>query len=165
MVQVCCLIGNNFFQVSQDLQIYRFSNIMVIHNAKADMATFLTSPCECITLNHKIWKITKIFAMHKSNIWSDSWDLIFKNFQNLTLNKANLRDLIALTDLVILLKLDSNCQFFIPWPWIWWMTLKKQYDTSFILSQILCIISKPLVNLNLSYSPETLNSGKNSPVT
>ena len=38
------------------------------------------------------------------------------------------------------------------------MTLKKQKDTSFIQSQALCIISKPLVNSN---SPETLNSGQN----
>ena len=30
-----------------------------------------------------------------------------------------------------------------------------------MLLQTLCIISYPLVNLNLSYSPETLNSGQN----
>ena len=38
----------------------------------------------------------------------------------------NLRDLIASTGLVILLKLDSNHRFFSPWdPEIWWMTKKK----------------------------------------
>ena len=41
-------------------------------------------------------------------------------------NKANLRDLIAATGLVILLKLDSNRQFFSPCDLeIWWMTPKN----------------------------------------
>ena len=40
------------------------------------------------------------------------------------MNKANLRDLITATGLVILLKLDSNCWFFSPCDLeIWWMTL------------------------------------------
>ena len=42
------------------------------------------------------------------------------------LNKANLRDLIAATGLVILLKLDSNHRFFSPCDLeIWWMTSKN----------------------------------------
>ena len=41
-------------------------------------------------------------------------------------NKANLKDLIAATGLVILLKLDSNCRFFSPCDLeIWWMTQKN----------------------------------------
>ena len=41
------------------------------------------------------------------------------------INKANLRDLIAATGLVILLKLDSNRRFFSPCDLeIWWMTQK-----------------------------------------
>ena len=41
-------------------------------------------------------------------------------------NKANLRDLIAATGLVILLKMDSNHWFFSPCdPEIWWMTPKN----------------------------------------
>ena len=41
-------------------------------------------------------------------------------------NKANLRDLIAATGLVIVLKLDSNHRFFSPCDLeIWWMTPKK----------------------------------------
>ena len=41
------------------------------------------------------------------------------------INKANLRDLIAATGLVILLKLDSNHRFFSPCDLeIWWMTQK-----------------------------------------
>ena len=42
------------------------------------------------------------------------------------MNKANLRDLIAATGLVILLKLDSNRRFFNPCDLeIWWMTSKN----------------------------------------
>ena len=44
----------------------------------------------------------------------------------LTQNKANLRDLIAATGLVILLKLDLNRRFFSPYDLeIWWMTPKN----------------------------------------
>ena len=38
--------------------------------------------------------------------------------------------------------------------------LEKQQDTSFILREALCVISKPSVNSNWSYSPEMLNSGQ-----
>ena len=40
---------------------------------------------------------------------------------------------------------------------IWWMTL----ENNSILHQALCIIPKPWVNSNWSYSSETLNSGQN----
>ena len=41
-------------------------------------------------------------------------------------NKANLRDLIAATGLVILLKFDPNHRFFVPCDLeIWWMTLEN----------------------------------------
>ena len=44
----------------------------------------------------------------------------------MTLNKANLRDLIAATGLVILLKFDPNHRFFSPCDLeIWWMTLEN----------------------------------------
>ena len=42
---------------------------------------------------------------------------------------------------------------------IWWMTLKKQWGTSSILCQALCIISNPSVYWNWSYSPETTQFG------
>ena len=47
--------------------------------------------------------------------------------------------------------------------WLWKLQydLGKQYGTSSILRQALCIISNPLVKSNLSYSLETLKSGKN----
>ena len=46
-------------------------------------------------------------------------------------------------------------------PWNLTDDLAKQWGTSSMLLQALCIISYPLVNSNLSYSPETLNSGQN----
>ena len=39
--------------------------------------------------------------------------------------------------------------------------LEKQYGASSILHGVLSIVSKPLMNLNLSYSPKILNSGQN----
>ena len=67
------------------------------------------------------------------------------------------------------LKLQSgNAQFgsklpiFCPvWPWNLMYDLGKQQGTSSTLHQALCIISKPWMNSNWSYSPETLNSGQN----
>ena len=48
------------------------------------------------------------------------------NFVGRVYNKANLRDLIAATGLVILLKLDLNRRFFSPCDLdIWWMTQKN----------------------------------------
>ena len=46
-------------------------------------------------------------------------------------------------------------------PWNLMDDLEKQQGTSSMLLQALCIISYPLVNSNLSYSPETLDSGQN----
>ena len=58
--------------------------------------------------------LTQIFSPCDLEIW---W---------MTSNKANLRDLIAATGLVILLKLDSNRQLISPCDLeIWWMTLKN----------------------------------------
>ena len=59
------------------------------------------------------------------------------------------------------LKLDSNRQFFCPCDReIWWMTLQNNRGTSSMLLQALCIFLYPLVNSNLSYSPETPNLGQ-----
>ena len=56
----------------------------------------------------------------------------------------------------------QNWQFLCPeWPWNLMDDLGKQQGTSSIRHQALCIISKPWVNSNWSYSPETLNSGQN----
>ena len=64
--------------------------------------------------NYTIWYANDIHMISKS-----------KNKQKNP--KANLRDLIAATGLVILLKLDLNRRFFSPCDLeIWWMTQKKQ---------------------------------------
>ena len=62
----------------------------------------------------------------------------------MTLNKANLRDLIAATGLVILLKLDSNRRFFSLCDLeIWWMTQKTIghlfYATSSLVQHFVAI--------------------------
>ena len=46
--------------------------------------------------------------------------------------------------------------------WLWHVMgdLGKQWDTSSLLNQALCIISKPSVNSKLNHSPETFNSGQ-----
>ena len=51
--------------------------------------------------------------------------------------------------------------FCLVWPWNLMDDLQKQQGTSSMPHQALCIISKPLLNSNLSYSPETLTSGQN----
>ena len=54
---------------------------------------------------------------------TDPMEVKCKHGPLITRNKANLRDLIAATGLVILLKLDSNSRFFSPYEIeIWWMT-------------------------------------------
>ena len=51
-------------------------------------------------------------------------------YNDLGRNKANLRDLIAATDLVILLKFDPILRFFSPYDLkIWWMTSKNNRTT------------------------------------
>ena len=75
-------------------------------------------------------------------------------------NKANRRDLIAATGLVFSLKIGFKSLTSM-WPGNLMEDLKKQQRTSSILCQSLCIISKPSVNSNWSYSPEMLNLGKN----
>ena len=59
-------------------------------------------------------------------------------------------------------QLGSKSTIFLAvWPWKLTDDLEKQWSTSFMLLQALCIISKPLVNSNWSYSPETPNLGHN----
>ena len=63
------------------------------------------------------------------------------------INKASLSDVIAITSLVILLKLDSNLQFIGQCDLVmWWITSKNNIFS--ILDQTLFIISRPLVNSN-----------------
>ena len=51
--------------------------------------------------------------------------------------------------------------FLSPWSWKLMDDLEKQEDNPSTLHQALCIISNPSVKSNLSYSPESLNSGQN----
>ena len=44
---------------------------------------------------------------------------------------------------------------------IWWRTLKNNGTPFLYYIKLLCIISKPWVDSNWSYFPETLNSGQN----
>ena len=65
------------------------------------------------------------------------------------INKANLRDLLAATGLVILLKLDSNRRFFSPCDLeISWMT-SKNYRAPLLDYIKLCASSKPLGEFKL----------------
>ena len=60
------------------------------------------------------------------------------------------------------LKLEPNRRFFCPCNLeIWWMTSKNNRAPLLYCVVALCIISKPSVTSNLSFSPETLNSGQN----
>ena len=76
--------------------------------------------------------------------------------------RLNLRDLIAATGPVFLLKIGFKSLIFGPvCPGNLMEDLKKQWATSSILCQALCIISKPSVNSNWSHSSEMLNLGQN----
>ena len=62
--------------------------------------------------------MTTIYTEYCSYFANSSY---FANF-----NKANLRDLIAATGLVILLKLNLNCRLFSLWPWNLMDNLEKK---------------------------------------
>ena len=85
------------------------------------------------------------------------------DYQFHPMSEANLRDLIAATCLVILLKIGFKSSIFRSMSPSNLMDdlKKKQWNTSSVLRQALCIISNPLVKSNCSYSPETLNLDQN----
>ena len=72
-------------------------------------------------------QLKKIFSSRPLNVKIHISFLVFSVLQKYGKNnKANLRDLIAATGLIILLKLESNCQLFSPCDLgIWWVTLKN----------------------------------------
>ena len=76
-------------------------------------------------------------------------------------NKATIRDLIAGTGLVILVKFDLSRRFFSPCDLlIWWMTSNN--DREPLLYYIkLCASFQTMGEFKLSYNPETLHSGQN----
>ena len=81
--------------------------------------------------------------------WLAVESLQHRNSGNVLLNKANLRDLIAVTGLEILHKVDSNRRFLARVTWTFDEWPRKT------LGHLSC------TNSNRSYSPETLNSGQN----
>ena len=64
-----------------------------------------------------------------------NWDIVKVFDGNFIVNKANLRDLVAATGLLILLKLDSNHRFYDLE--IWWMT-SENYRAPFLCHVKLC---------------------------
>ena len=76
-------------------------------------------------------------------------------------NKTNLKDLIAATGLVILLKLDSNRRFFSPRDLeIWWMTLKIN-RASIVCYTRLCASFKAIGLFKLELYPGNIQFGSN----
>ena len=77
-------------------------------------------------------------------------------------NKANLRDLIAATGLVILLKLDSNRRFFSPCDLeIWWMTPKNKRAPLLCYFKLFVSFGSHWWIQTWSYSLEMPNLGQN----
>ena len=82
------------------------------------MAWCLMAPCHYL---NQCWLIISGFVWHS---YKDQYHKMYTSYQ--FINKANLRDLIAATGLVILLKLDFNRRFFSPCDLeFWWMTPKN----------------------------------------
>ena len=90
----------------------------------------------CASLRNHWWIQTGV-TVRKRPIWvkiDNFFEPCDLEIWRMTFNKANLRDLIAATGLVILLKLDSNCRFFSRetpnlgknWPWNLTDDLQKQ---------------------------------------
>ena len=98
-----------------------------------------------------------IHAVSQSN-WNE-WQAV----SHTKYNKANLRDLIAATGLVILLKLDLNRQFFSPCDLeIWWMTPKNNRAPLLCYFKLFASFrSHWWIQTGVTDSPETLNLGQN----
>ena len=111
--------------------------------------------CICISA---LWNKTRQI-WHYSFWHHQQWISI--NTSILVLNKANLRDLIAATGLVILLKLDLNHWFFSPCDLeIWWITSKNNRALLLYYVKLCPLFQIHPVNSNWIYSPEMLNSGQ-----
>ena len=110
------------FFVRCDLEIWW----MTLKNNRAPLLCCLKL---CALLHSHQWIQTRV-TVRKHPIWVKI-DVCFSvpcdlEIWQMTLNKANLRDLIAATGLVILLKMDQNRQFFSLCDLkIWWMTPKN----------------------------------------
>ena len=78
------------------------------------------------------------------------------------INKANLRDLIAVTGLVILLKLDWNRQFFSPCDLQMWCMASKNYGTPLLHYIKLCASSQTLGEFKLDLLSRNAELGSKS---
>ena len=109
-----CQRTQKIFWVSKPIvKTFNLRSLEMITRASSEEAT---NPRGLIVLNYI--NMVSIAHLHFVPCDLEIW--------RMTLNKANLRDLIAATGLVILLKFDPNHRFFSPCDLeIWWMTLEN----------------------------------------
>ena len=127
LIAATCLIillkldSNSPFFSPRDLEIWW----MTLNNNRAPLLYYIKL-CASFQIH---WWIQTGVTVRKRSIRVKIGNLFVPcdlEIWKMTLNKANLRDLIAATGLVILLKLDSNRRFFSPCDLeIWWMTQKN----------------------------------------
>ena len=119
------------------------------YNKKSEVLIFPSYFNNCQSswfYHHILWQF--------ATFWSNTITVLVNKLSKTKKNKANLRDLIAATGLVILLKLDSNHRFFSLCDLdIWWMTSKNNR------APLLYYIK--LSASNWSYSPGLFKSGQN----
>ena len=109
-----CQRTQKIFWVSKPIvKTFNLRSLEMITRASSEEAT---NPRGLVVLNYI--NMVSIAHLHFVPCDLEIW--------RMTLNKANLRDLIAATGLVILLKFDPNHRFFSPCDLeIWWMTLEN----------------------------------------
>ena len=110
--------------------IFQFFHSVCILNELNNSANY-TATHHCLYIS--IFPFINLIGQYRKAMILKCCHLINKQIRKISvcdiatfLNKANLRDLIAATGLVIFLKLDSNRRFFSPCDLdIWWMTPKN----------------------------------------
>ena len=102
------------------LSDYKTDNWQNYHNwTDITIRQYTSALCDCLVN----WKL---YSSDVNSVRFTFSKISYIKLIEFTGNKANLRDLIAATGLVILLKYGSNCQSFCPWNLeIWRMTLKN----------------------------------------
>ena len=107
---------------SYDIQIY-YDMVYILWNIKHIL--LMRNYILCNICNQIFAYQNYVWCVYKYMVTTFCLYKIFDKYLS-KCNKANLRDLIAATGLVILLKLDSNRRFFSPGDLeIWWMTSKN----------------------------------------
>ena len=132
---IVCWLCWSYFVIIEFMRQHWFrmwaGNEQVRNNDLFLMHILHTIPiCTCVQGQTERWTKAQVNSLAPGRSECDS-------------NKANLRDLIAATGLIILLKFNPNCRFFSPCDLeISWMTSKNNRA----LHQALCIIANPWVN-------------------